>query len=341
MINKDMKKLIIYTHGGGRFANQLIAYGHLIAFIIESDYQYDLINMSFSNYIDFFDPLPMNSLCTDPANIRQINFLNKIKSSIEILPQRYGSHATINFIRLLNICASVSPNRQSIFTQNYTQPVNLLGTRKEKLCLDIPDDVNLFERADVTILSGWNIRSWQLFEKHKLAIKDKLLFNNKYINKSRNFIDKLREKYSYLIGVFIRQGDYRRWENGRFFFETDQYIAWIKDIRERNSCLSNIGFVVASDEPQIIEQFHSLDVYFTTGIAGGEGHYLESLIELSFCDLIISPPSTFASWAAFMGEIPLLPLYASKQPIDISDKKHFCKNMTEIVDNRYMSCAVK
>jgi hypothetical protein len=340
-MNKKKKGLIVYTHGGGRFANQMICYAHLIAFVAENNYRYDLINMSFWQYLDLFESKSVDILCTFPNQSYELLFLNTLRGILQILSTRGFYYLKIIIIRLLNIYSSLIPNYQSISAKNLSNPIKLLGVKKEKLDLNSLDDISLFDTVDVTILSGWNIRSWTLFEKHKSVIKDKLLFKKEYVNKSKKFIDELRIKHGYLIGVLIRQGDYRRWRNGKFFFETEQYIDWIKQIRADCSDSHNIGFVIASDESKVLENFDDLNVVFTTGIAGGDGHYIESMIELSLCDLIISPPSTFAAWASFIGDVPLLPLYQKNQFINLNNEECLCKNILDIINNVHMSFAVK
>jgi hypothetical protein len=49
------------------------------------------------------------------------------------------------------------------------------------------------------------------------------------------------------------------------------------------------------------------------------GHFVESMTELSLCDVIVSPPSTFAGWAAFLGQVPQLSLTRLDQIIRRED----------------------
>ena len=70
----------------------------------------------------------------------------------------------------------------------------------------------------------------------------------------------------------------------------------------------NCSFLVVSDEKQLTQNFLGLNVSFGTGSATGPGHYIENLVELSFCDLILSPPSTFSVVAAYLGNVPILPI---------------------------------
>jgi len=68
------------------------------------------------------------------------------------------------------------------------------------------------------------------------------------------------------------------------------------------------GFLIASDETQDPTKFDDKRYHFATGEGIGSNHFLESFVELSLCDLVLTPPSTFAVFAAFLGDIPIVPL---------------------------------
>ena len=52
---------------------------------------------------------------------------------------------------------------------------------------------------------------------------------------------------------------------------------------------------------------------FGTGSANVGGNWFESWVELSLCDFIVSPPSTFSATAAFLGRIPIWPVLSGDQ----------------------------
>ena len=70
---------------------------------------------------------------------------------------------------------------------------------------------------------------------------------------------------------------------------------------QRMSTQESVQFVVTSDAAQNTELFNGLDVIFASGRKGGDGHYMESFFELSMCSVILSPPSSFALMAAYVG----------------------------------------
>ncbi|MCZ8117885.1 MAG: alpha-1,2-fucosyltransferase [Microcystis sp. LE18-22.4A] len=338
---KQDKNLIIFTHGGGRFANQLFSYAHLIAFLAENDYKYDLINLAFWPYAHLLENTSKNLACTFPTKHKQWQALQKLKDILQFLPDKISNSSRIrnNIARFLYNYASFAPDIQSIIAQDVSGLKDIPGKQKDKFDLNNSDDVDLLNLAKVTLLAGWKVRSWPLVEKHQETVRDCLALKESHTATATKFTQELRQKYDYLIGVLIRHYDYRFMLEGKYFFETQQYINWIQQAQDLLGTSSKVGFVIASDEPQDFELFKHLNVHFATGIAGGKGHYLESMAELSQCDMIMTPPSTFGVWAAFLGDLPILPLYALSQVISNQDLLY--NNIFDAIAHPEMSVLVK
>ncbi len=334
----ENKKLIIFTHGGGRFANQMISYAHLIAFIIETHYQYDLINLAFFPYAHLLDATANDSLCTFPTKHQQWKQLAEFQKFLNLLPIRLSQKLRINFLRILYFYGYLTSKIQSIIAQDASQLTYIIGHHQDEFDLNNSKTINYFEKAQITLLAGWNVRSWTLFKKHEDFIRRKLTPRVDFAIAGKLFIDHLRQHYTILVGVLIRQADYRSFAGGKYFFDTIQYVDWMHQVRKLFSSTDIIGYVVASDEAQDIQFFKNLNVYFATGIEGGKGHYLESMVELSLCDLIMTPPSTFSIWAAFLGNIPMLPLYTINQVVTQADILHY--HIYDALKHPHLSIAV-
>ena len=82
-MNKS-KKIIIFTHGGGRFTNQLINYGHLIGFLAENNYEFDLINMAFWQYAHLLEMTSHDFICSFPTKHKQWKYLGIIKNILRL-----------------------------------------------------------------------------------------------------------------------------------------------------------------------------------------------------------------------------------------------------------------
>jgi hypothetical protein len=327
---KMEKPLIIYTHGAGRLGNQLLAYGHFLAFLTEYSDQFDFVNFAFIPYADFLKYTSQNLSCSYPTVHNRLSILQNLAP---VLALKSGKGSTsklqgkiiVNCARLLHGYAALAPHAQSLLARDIYGWSLIAGQHLEYLDLALPETVDLFQSKAITVLAGWGIRSWDLLEKHGDAVRQALSIHPQYEAIVRRFIDNLRSQYDFLIGVAIRQGDYRSageiYKN--FLFESDQYVRWIQQARDVFAHKGRVGFVLTADEPQNIEKFAGLNVHFATGIAGGSGHFIESLMELALCDLLITSATTFGGWAAFLGNIPILPLYEPNQTIYAADSQHY------------------
>jgi len=169
-----------------------------------------------------------------------------------------------------------------------------------------------------------------------MEVRKELTPSDEYVQLAADFIAHLRTEFDEVVGVMVRQGDYRVWEGGKYFFDSSFYRDRMCEYRRRSNS-NKIAFVIASDEPQNMENYSDLNCFFTTGIAGGGGHYLESFTELSMCDLIITPPSTFSGMAAFLGEVPILPVYDG---CSMSKDDIYYNNIFDSINGKCMSDAI-
>jgi hypothetical protein len=172
--------------------------------------------------------------------------------------------------------------------------------------LGAPEFLDRLRGRRKVFLAGWNLRDWELLDKHQDAVRRFLAPAERFLRPARELIEGLRRKYERVVGLLIRQSDYRYWANGEFFFTSGQYQAFIEQLHERFG--PKTAIVIATDEVQTKEDFEPLDVTWCTGAEAGPGHYLESFAALSMCDIVVSPPSTFSAWAAFLGNVPILPI---------------------------------
>jgi hypothetical protein len=313
------KHLLIFTHGGGRFANQLINFGHLIAFIEENKNDFNLIDIAFWRYASFLKYFQQNKSCYYPSNHNQLIIIRVLNSLIKKQNGWDEHHVLKKLIKCFHRIAELLPNYQSIIDKDNANVIrDLKGKFIGDINLNDEKITTVFKSQKVTFLAGWSIRSWELFEKHQEKIKQTLAIDDKYKLKAVDFINDKRKKHNYLIGVLIRQDDYRYWANGKYFFETSKYVEWMKQVCDLFK-EKDIAFIVTSDEKQDTRDFIGLNVYFATGVAIGKGHFIENFVELSFCDIIMTPPSTFSVLAAFMENKPLIPLYNYFQEINEKD----------------------
>lgn len=321
------KPLILFTHGGGRLGNQLLSYGHLIAFLEEHPGCFDLMNVAFWPYAQLLQYTADGRACTYPtthSRFTALRLLHDIICKSSRLKRMFSGPYRLRhrWAVLMHWCGTYLPRAQSLLVGDILDVRRVRAVRRPELDLASREAVDVLSRKSVTVLGGWGIRSWPLFEKHQGAIRAALVIAPCYLEKADAFIAKLRARYDLLIGVLIRQTDYRHFKGGRHFFETPRYVRWMQEAASVFGAGKQVGFVVASDEVQDSAMFEDVRAHFAPGEAVGPGHYIENMAALAACDLILSPLSTFSAWAAFLGDTPLLQLKTTEQEIRTSDLMH-------------------
>lgn len=335
----SQKNLLVFTHGGGRLANQLTNYAHLYAFWLEHRDRFDVINLAFSPYASLFSGSEGDRIGTFPDNLTRWSFVTRILSPF--LSSRENNTRTISnqVMRVLHLSFGMMPWIQSIkkgVAPNYL-PL-LFGKRISDLGFDDEASLTALKRTSATLLAGWPIRGWKTFEKHAGAIRSFFRTSSAYRGRAESFIRDVRTSRPVLIGVLMRQDDYRVWNNGVYFFPTQQYVEWMKQIMAMPFGRDAV-FVIASDEQQDRSLFEGLPVRYTTGQKMGDGHFIESFTELSMCDYVLTPPSTFGIWAAFLGDVPIIPVYEKGQVI--SEDQFLRRNIFDAIRHPHMSVSIQ
>ena len=153
------------------------------------------------------------------------------------------------------------------------------------------------------------------------------------MNKAERLIDEMKQKSDLVVGVHIRRGDYATWNDGRFFYELEEYHQFMLRIKQlyKNK---NVSFFISSNED------FSLDIFTDCECRrfGKEpSSAILDLYTLSLCDRMIGPFSSYSRWASFIGEVPLCFLETKDQHFTdesfskIVDFFHF-ENGKEIFD---------
>lgn len=292
---------VYYSHGGGRYGNQVLRFAHFVAWVEEHRGAVEVVDLPMWPYIR-----TLAAYDRSPAAIYPVrgSTWNPIARLISALPE------------------SLSRSAFTKFRERLTPPHG--RRRLGMLCIDAgADDGNGIDLADPKFLAavrdaghvwlhGFRIASWPLFEKHADAIRSHLALHERYLPPARRVVEELRRERPFLIGVLCRQTDYRRHHDGRFFLSIEEYRARLEELAELYGGRDKVGFVVTSDEAQPESAFAGLAHRFATGSEGRGGHFLESLAALSMCDVVSGAASTFAGWAAFLGAKPYLPLLPSR-----------------------------
>ncbi len=174
-------------------------------------------------------------------------------------------------------------------------------------------------KKNIAIIGEWQFRDFKNVKKHYDSIKEFFTPTDEYRLKIEQFIKSIKKEDELLIGVHIRLGDYKEWQDGKFYYSVDSYI---KKMREVQSIFNdkNIKFLICSNEKLDEKPFIDASLNFTFGLNGA----IEDLYSFSKCDYLIGPPSTYSSWASFYGRVPLCFIYDMNIKID--------KDLFEIVE---------
>lgn len=280
------KKIIILEHGGGRLGNQL--WNFIAIFAYAKERQYDISNHSFTDYYEYFNMIPPNWV---------IKFLSKEKirnNKFLVFTRPYRKY--------IDIIKKTFPNQiidSGDLYQFYLPPSTFRAEKHQK-------QIEEFEKNKIKTLytKGWMFRNPIGIQKWRKEIiqyfrPSKITEKNIY-----NFITNLRKNYRHIIGVHIRQGDYKTWKNmnGKsLYFEQgevrkilDEYL----DFAEINS--KETVFVLCSDGKINGEQFKGLNIVMKHGTP------VEDIFTLSATDCILGSDSTFGGFASYYGNIPFI-----------------------------------
>ena len=122
----------------------------------------------------------------------------------------------------------------------------------------------------------------------------------------KGYLTEKAEKYNHdesaiLIGVHIRRKDYISWQNGAYYFDDTVYKRFMDMMcHQLESTGRRIVFLLFSDENIDLSNYHSdgYEIHLERGSA------MQDFYMLSYCDYLISPPSTFSGLASFLGNVP-------------------------------------
>ena len=192
----------------------------------------------------------------------------------------------------------------------------LRGTKERPLILTDENISSLCKRGKKVILRGYYIYADpNLLYKHKITVNQ--FFKPKDKEKSRSverYVAAIKEKCDCLVGVHIRQGDYKGYAGGKHYFDCNQYAAFMKDLAQSVPGL-RVSFIICSDEDVNEDSFDGLEWEH------GPSDLFGDLYALSLCDYVLGPYSTFNRWSAYYGEVPRLEIKKNLARVDFGKFK--------------------
>lgn len=152
------------------------------------------------------------------------------------------------------------------------------------------------------VVKGWEVRFYDLFIKYKQEIIELFQFDETILARTKSFMGEKSEN-ELRLGIHIRRGDYKTWQNGKYYYKDDVYQDYILQFQEIFP-EKKITAYICSNDPNLDKVFyrdklHGINVIFPQG--GQE----DDLCLLSECDYLIGAPSTFSLVASMYHDTPL------------------------------------
>ncbi len=153
------------------------------------------------------------------------------------------------------------------------------------------------------LVTGWNVRFQDLFEKYRKEIIELFDFSEKVKKVVRQKMNG-DSSGTIRLGVHIRRGDYANWVGGKFLFTDNQYI---DVIRQTMSLYPDKQFsiYICGNDPKLDQEKYRRELSMASAIHFPNGTPAEDLCLLSNCNYLIGPLSSFTLIASMYHDVPL------------------------------------
>jgi hypothetical protein len=276
------KSTVVIASKAGRLGNRLFQSAHFMGNALAKGYQ--LFNPSLGEYASLFEGSARDPLCGFPQGWRDLEpeFADQCREVLFEGAQFLGLAAARGII----------PGATAIDIRRFDE--------MEEGDIDLAGEAfgNFLNSGKLLLPMGWKFSDHAGMRQYREAIIRYFTPVESVRKPAENIISRARELGDLLVGVHIRQDDYRRWKNGIHFYETERYVHWMLELLERNPG-KQVVFLVCASNPLNESLFRDLSVVKGPGSPCGDLH------ALSLCDQIIGPPSTFSGWASYHGGVPL------------------------------------
>lgn len=277
----------------GQLGNRLTVFAHCLAAARERGYR--LANPSFQEYAPHFvGPRARVALCDDvPAA---------------------DAPAPSEWRRSLAYAAARAAYKSGKLARFASFGRIAVARARNEVPLDLKD---VIDRADAggcrwLVLQGYHFRHHGWYARHDAFIRSFLAVAEPWREQGLAAVATLRRDVDVVVGVHIRHGDYRQHLGGRFFWEVPTYVGFMRQVRALLAP-RRVAFLVCSNAA------HGRNDFDGFAWAPGPGHLASDLQALMGCDYVLGPPSSFSSWAAYAGRVPLLRIEDPAAPIRLED----------------------
>lgn len=175
-----------------------------------------------------------------------------------------------------------------------------------------------------TLVQGWNIRHFNLFDKYYDEILDCFDFEDnikRHVNALLHSSEVNINDSVVRIGLHIRRGDYK-WLCPNYFLSTAEYCKHLQHLLTQLTAQHVVAYVCTNDNKIVPDDFNTICTS-TASIVFSHGDALQDLYLLSQCDYIIGAPSTYSLVACMYRKAKLSWITHTSNPVTIDSFKNF------------------
>ena len=268
--------MIVIAEKYGQLGNRLFVFAHVAACGLEHGVR--VSNPSFDEYAGLFESTRRDLFCRHPAR----------RSLFKGARARRWLYAAV-----WRLASSLAHRRPS---GRLWEAVRI--GEEESFDLAAPGFVAAAKGKPFVFVQGWQFRDEARLRQHAAALRRFFAPAEPFAGNVAAHLSRARAGCDVLVGVHVRQGDYRHFEGGRYFYETAEYARLMREV-EGLLPGRRVGFLVCSNAA------HEPGAFAGLSVTPGTGHLLEDMYSLAGCDYVLGPPSTYTLWASFYGGAPL------------------------------------
>lgn len=274
---------MIFVHDKGRLCNNILQYAHLYAWGREHNRK--TMSMRFAYKYPYF------KICKTPYHNFFCYVVAKYAAKLKLIPVVHFDDEN----------ASTTEQEQIMLNKRYV------------------------------VATGWYARWYDLFLKYKSEILKLFAFLPEVEEAAQRTLNALPDtpqpsalnpQPSIRLGVHIRRGDYKTWQNGQFYFTDEEYVRVIKSFLK--NIAPNARIYICGNDPTLNKEYYRKELSsLPVSLTFPDGNPGEDLCLLSHCDYLIGPPSTFTLVASMYHDTPLCWLSDTSRPITAASFRHF------------------
>ena len=284
--NPQLHKKIFIRHEYGQLGNILFRLANALGYALEHDFGVEDYTLAFCNYHD------------GSSNIRFFENYH----SFHFFEYPYPRSRLINRIKW------------KIRDKNY---------RKSKMIENFDPSFDLSDLPPHSSyeLKGFHFSAKDLVTKHREKICQILDFRSSVKSPIETLLKKAKSKYDILLGVHIRENDFKDFYEGRYFVSASRYLEEIVHFKELNQGKS-LGVLICSDSAKILLEIKERYPDYILP----KGSVSQDMYALSQCDYILGPQATtMSAWAAYLGKVKLAQIIPEAESVDFSSFRHLSR----------------